>query len=68
MEMKNKLLNYIEDSGISVEYLSEEPEMDIKKFQLDDRHDWNAHEFLQICSYLDIEPTRIYTKKINSKE
>jgi hypothetical protein len=68
MEMKNKLLNYIENSGISVEDLSEELEMDIKKFQWDDRYDWNAQEFLQVCSYLNIEPMQIYTKKINSNE
>lgn len=64
MEMKKILLNYIENSGISVEHLSEELDMDIKKFQPDDKYDWNAQEFLQICSYLNIEPMQIYNKKI----
>lgn len=67
MEMKNTLLKYIETWGISVEHLSKELNMDVAKFQINSKQDWDAQELLQICSYLDIEPTNFYTKKIDKK-
>ncbi|MBQ2800539.1 MAG: hypothetical protein IJF03_04030 [Lachnospiraceae bacterium] len=67
MEMKNTLLSYIENCGISVEHLSKELNMDVAKFQVNSKLDWNAQELLQICSYLDIEPTKFYTRKIDKK-
>lgn len=67
MEMKNKMLDYIETYGISVEHLSKVLNIDLEKFQQSSRQDWNAQELLQICSYLNIEPTEFYTRKITSK-
>lgn len=67
MEMKNNLLNYIQTYGISVEHLSKVLNIDLEKFQESSRQDWNAQELLQICSYLNIEPTQFYTRKINQK-
>ena len=67
MEMKNTLLVYIEKCGISVEHLSKELNMDVTKFQADSKQDWDADDLLQICSYLNIEPTNFYTKKIQKK-
>ncbi len=65
MEMKNKLLNYIETCGISVEHLSRVLNIDLEKFQEDSRQDWDAQELLQVCSYLNIQPTEFYTNKIS---
>lgn len=67
MEMKNKLLNYIKFYGISVEHLSKVLNIAPEKFQESSKQDWNAQELLQICSYLNIEPTEFYARKISQK-
>lgn len=65
MEMKNKVLNYIRTCGVSVEHLSKVLNIDLEKFQQDSKADWDAQELLQICSYLNIQPTRFYTNKVD---
>lgn len=67
MEMKTKMLNYIETCGISVEHLSRVLNIDVEKFRADSKQDWDAQELLQICSYLNIEPTEFYTNKVSQK-
>ena len=64
MEMKNKVLDYIETCGISVEYLSKVLQIDFQKFQRDSNEDWEAQELLQICTYLKVDPLDFYTPKI----
>lgn len=67
MEMKNKVLDYIETCGISVEHLSKVLQIDSKKFQRNNKEDWEAQELLQICNYLKIDPVNFYTPKIVQK-
>lgn len=67
MEMKNKLLDYIETCGISVDYLSRVLNIDEEKFQDNGRQDWDAQELLQICGYLKVDPAKFYIKKISKQ-
>ena len=64
MEMKNKVLDYIETCEISVEHLSKVLQIDSKKFQRDNKENWEAQELLQICNYLEVDPLTFYTPKI----
>lgn len=68
MEMKNKVLNYVETCGVSVEHLSRVLNIDIEKFKEDSRQDWDAQELLQVCSYLNIQPMEFYTSKMNQSK
>lgn len=67
MEMKSKLLDYIETCGISVDYLSRVLNIDKEKFQDNGRQDWDAQELLQICGYLKVDPLEFYIKKIGKE-
>ena len=67
MEMKNKVLDYIETCEISVEHLSKVLQIDSKKFQRDNKENWEAQELLQICYYQEIDPLTFYTPKIVSE-
>ena len=67
MEMKNKVLDYIEACEISVEHLSKVLQIDSKKFQRESKENWEAQELLQICNYLKIDPVNFYTPKIVQK-
>lgn len=64
MEMKNKLLNYIDDCGISVDNLSEQLQISRDKFDKNNKKNWNAEDLLRICAYLKVDPMGFYIKKL----
>ena len=63
MEMKNKVIDYIEDCGISVAYLSEVLDMDRDKFDKTSEKNWEAQELLEVCAFLNIDPMKFYKRK-----
>lgn len=63
MEMKNKVIDYIEDCGISVVYLSEVLDMDRDKFDKTSEKNWEAQELLEVCAFLNIDPMKFYKRK-----
>lgn len=67
MEMKNKILDYIDDCGISVAELSQRLQIDKEKLDKESPADWNAEELLQICAYLKIDPVNFYTGKLEQE-
>ena len=63
VEMKNKILIYIESCGISIEHLAKNLKISMDKFDRNNSENWNAEELLEICTYLEIDPMTFYTKK-----
>lgn len=63
MEMKNKVIDYIEDCGISVAYLSDVLDMDRDKFDKTSEKNWEAQELLEVCAFLNIDPMKFYKRK-----
>lgn len=63
MEMKNKVIDYIQESGISVNYVSEILQIEKDKFDKNNEINWEAQELLEICAFLNIDPMRFYQKK-----
>lgn len=63
MEMKNKVIDYIQESGISVDYMSEILQIEKDKFDKNNGVNWEAQEFLEICAFLNIDPMKFYQKK-----
>ena len=64
MEMKNRILDYMDDCGISVAELSESLQIETEKLKKESKADWNAEDLLQICAYLKIDPMDFYTRKL----
>ena len=62
--MKDKIIDYIEACGISVEHLSEILHMDRKKFEKNSGVNWKAEELLEIGAYLDIDPMAFYDRQL----
>lgn len=65
MEMKNKVIDYIQACGISVTYLSEALQMEEEKFSKNTEEDWEARELLDVCAFLNIDPMSFHTKKLS---
>lgn len=64
MEMKNRIIDYMDDCGISVADLSESLQIEKEKLEKESKVDWNGEELLRICAYLKIDPMDFYTRKL----
>lgn len=64
MEMKNKILAYIESQQFSKVHMAQELHMTLDKFVQGNQVDWSAEELLKICVYIQVEPEKFYEKKL----
>ena len=64
MEMKNKILAYIESQQLSKVHMAQELHMTLDKFVQGNQVDWSAEELLKICVYIQVEPEKFYEKKL----
>ncbi len=64
MEMKNKILAYIETQQFSKVHMAQELHMTLDKFEQGNQIDWSAEELLKICVYIQVEPEKFYEKKL----
>ncbi|MBQ3782125.1 MAG: hypothetical protein IIT46_12750 [Lachnospiraceae bacterium] len=60
MNMKNKVLDYIEEKNVSIDILKEKTGLKSEKFERGNDVDWSAEDLLVICAYLDVEPMELY--------
>ena len=68
MDMKNKILAYIESQQLSKAHIAQELHMNLDKFERGNQVDWSAEELLKICVYIQVEPEQFYEKKCNCSE
>lgn len=61
MEIKNNIINYISNLGISVDKISEDTGIDKEKIVKESQEDINATEFLMLCEYLKVNPRSFYS-------
>ena len=64
MKMKNRIIEYMETCEISFDHLSDTLKIDRNKFEKNSKKDWSAEELLEICAYLDIDPSKFYEKQL----
>ena len=64
MKMKNRIIEYMETCEISFDHLSDALKIDRNKFEKNSKKDWSAEELLEICDYLDIDPSQFYEKQL----
>lgn len=64
MEMKNKIIEYMNEQEVSVDEISEGTKISKDKFQKESNVDMTASEMLSVCAYLGVDPERFYTRKI----
>lgn len=64
MDMKNKILTYIESQEFSKVHMAQELHMNLDKFERGNQVDWSAEELLKICVYIQVEPEQFYEKKL----
>ncbi|MDE6313402.1 MAG: helix-turn-helix domain-containing protein [Lachnospiraceae bacterium] len=67
MEMKNRILDYMEASSISVAELSDSLQIETEKLKKGNKADWDAQDLLKICAYLEIDPMEFYARKQKRK-
>lgn len=54
----------METCEISFDHLSDTLKIDRNKFEKNSKKDWSAEELLEICDYLDIDPSQFYEKQL----
>lgn len=66
MEMKRKIIEYMEEENISIDYISGILHIEQKKFDKNGDIDWNADDLLKICAFLDLDPMQFYKKRFTA--
>ncbi len=64
MDMKSKIIAYIETQKISKVQMAQELHMDLDKFEQGNTLDWTAEELLKICVYIQANPEQFYDRKL----
>lgn len=64
MDMKSKIIAYIETQNISKVQMAQELHMDLDKFEQGNTLDWTAEELLKICVYIQANPEQFYDRKL----
>ena len=67
MDMKNKIIAYIESQQLSKVHMAQELHMSLEKFERGNQVDWSAEELLKICVYMQVNPEQFYKKKLCKK-
>ena len=67
MDMKNKIIAYIESQQLSKVHMAQELHMNLDKFERGNQVDWSAEELLKICVYMQVNPEQFYKKKLCKK-
>lgn len=64
MDMKNKIIAYIEAQNISKIHMAQELHMSLDKFERGNEVGWTAEDLLKICVYIQVEPEQFYERKL----
>lgn len=66
MQIRLRILEYMEKSKISVDDVAKELQIDKEKFQRDSKKNWSAEDLLEVCGYLQVDP-RMFWKRTQEK-
>lgn len=65
MDMKNKIIAYIEAQNLSKVDIAKELHMHLDKFQSGNQVEWSAEELLKICFYIQVNPECFYESRLH---
>lgn len=64
MNMKNRIIEYIEAQELSKVCIAKNLHMNLDKFERGNQVDWSAEELLQICVYIQVDPEQFYESQL----
>lgn len=62
MQIRLRILDYMEKKEISADDVARELQIDKEKFKKDSKKNWSAEDLLEVCGYLQVDP-RMFWKR-----
>ncbi len=68
MEMKNKIIDYMESCGIDAKKVSDETGVSLRRLTRQSDADIDADDLCKLCTYLSVKPEDFYVRKMTARE
>lgn len=62
MQIRLRILDYMEKRKISTDEVAKELHIDKEKFQKDSQKNWSAEDLLEVCGYLQVDPRMFWER------
>lgn len=67
MEIKNAIIQYINEHELLKERIAFDTNIDVEKLDENSKADLTGEELLKVCAYLGVDPEQFYKKKLNKQ-